>query len=88
MDNKNRKRNKFQKVKLLSPFEIKDKLIHLAKNHKEKCNHMLNAGRGNPNWTAATPREAFFKFGLFAVEETRRIWNDGIWLECQEKKDI
>jgi aspartate 4-decarboxylase len=36
----------------------------------------LNAGRGNPNWIAATPREAFFTFGQFAVEEARRVWNE------------
>ena len=37
---------------------------------------MLNAGRGNPNWTAATPREAFFTLGQFAIEETRSVWKD------------
>ena len=33
---------------------------------------MLNAGRGNPNWIATTPREAFFLLGQFALEECRR----------------
>jgi aspartate 4-decarboxylase len=62
----------------VSPFEFKDRLIHLAKGQREKSAHsLLDAGRGNPNWTAATPREAFFTFGLFAVEETRRVWNEG-----------
>lgn len=61
----------------ISPFELKDKLISLAEGQREKsARSLLNAGRGNPNWTAATPREAFFTFGLFAVEETRRVWND------------
>lgn len=62
----------------VSPFEFKDKLISLARGvAKEKSAHtLLDAGRGNPNWTAATPREAFFTFGQFAVEETRRVWND------------
>lgn len=61
----------------VSPFEFKDRLISLAKGvGKEKSAHtLLDAGRGNPNWTAATPREAFFTFGQFAVEETRRVWN-------------
>lgn len=36
----------------------------------------LNAGRGNPNWTASTPRQAFFTLGQFAVEETKRTYND------------
>lgn len=62
----------------ISPFELKDKLISLAKGQTEKsARFLLNAGRGNPNWTAATPREAFFTFGLFAVEETRRVREDG-----------
>lgn len=33
---------------------------------------MLNAGRGNPNWIAMTPRQGFFQLGLFAVEESQR----------------
>ena len=33
---------------------------------------MLNAGRGNPNWIATTPREAFFLLGQFGLEECRR----------------
>ena len=61
-----------EKVKLLSPFEIKEELIHIAKKSQEKStDQMLNAGRGNPNWTAATPRRAFFTLGQFAVDETQ-----------------
>ena len=62
---------------LLSPFELKDKLISLAKKHGDTSLWaMLNAGRGNPNWIAATPREAFFTLGQFSMEETRRTWKD------------
>lgn len=62
----------------ISPFEFKDKLIKLAKfRAMESGRRVLDAGRGNPNWTAATPREAFFTFGQFAVNETRRTWNEG-----------
>ncbi|WP_097025953.1 aspartate 4-decarboxylase [Clostridium peptidivorans] len=62
----------------ISPFELKNKLVSLAKEQAEKSTRtLLDAGRGNPNWTAATPREAFFTFGLFAVEETRRVWDQG-----------
>ena len=32
----------------------------------------LNAGRGNPNWVATTPREGFFLLGQFAMVESRR----------------
>ncbi|MGL5380428.1 aspartate 4-decarboxylase, partial [Clostridium sp.] len=57
----------------ISPFEFKDKLIALAKLNTGAFNgSILDAGRGNPNWTAATPRQAFFTFGQFAVEETKR----------------
>ncbi len=49
---------------------------------------MLDAGRGNPNWTAATPREAFFTFGQFAVSETRRVWKENDLAGMPEKKGI
>ncbi len=55
----------------LSPFELKDKLISMAQGNREKM--MLNAGRGNPNWVATSPREAFFLFGTFAIEEGHRV---------------
>ena len=54
----------------LSPFELKNKLISMAQTHRERI--MLNAGRGNPNWVAIAPREGFFRFGLFALEESQR----------------
>lgn len=61
----------------ISPFELKDKLINLADESKKSGTHsLLDAGRGNPNWIAASPREAFFTFGQFAVEESRRVWSD------------
>lgn len=57
----------------LSPFELKNKLIEIAKNNQEYM--MLNAGRGNPNWIATLPRQAFFRLGLFALEESQRTFN-------------
>jgi aspartate 4-decarboxylase len=60
----------------ISPFEIRNKLIDLAKGKKRITRTMLDAGRGNPNWIAATPREAFFALGQFAVTESRRVWNE------------
>ena len=44
----------------ISPFELKDKLISLA---KENNKNILDAGRGNPNWTASTPRQASLPLG-------------------------
>lgn len=60
----------------LSPFELKDRLISLALGHSRRsAAQMLNAGRGNPNWIATTPRSAFFLLGQFAIEESKRVWN-------------
>lgn len=62
-------------LKKLSPFELKDKLINLALEYEKKgVDIFLNAGRGNPNWTASAPREAFFTLGHFAVYESKKIW--------------
>lgn len=58
----------------VSPFELKNRLIELADESVRKMAHtMLNAGRGNPNWIATVPREAFFTLGLFGLEECRRV---------------
>ena len=58
----------------LSPFEIKDELIKLAKkNSRTTQSAFLNAGRGNPNWIATTPREGFFLLGQFAITESQRV---------------
>lgn len=88
MDIKNVQREEIEKIYgKISPFEFKNKLINLANGQREKSAHtLLDAGRGNPNWTAAAPRESFFIFGMFAVEETRRVWNDGD-LAGMPKKD-
>ena len=57
----------------LSPFEIKDFLAKAAlKATKSASMAYLNAGRGNPNWIATEPREAFFLLGQFAVLESKR----------------
>jgi aspartate 4-decarboxylase len=56
----------------LSPFEIKDELIKLAKSAAKSQSTFLNAGRGNPNWVATEPREAFFLLGQFALTESKR----------------
>jgi len=58
----------------LSPFEIKDFLAKAAlKTSKAASTAYLNAGRGNPNWIATEPREAFFFLGQFAITESKRV---------------
>jgi len=64
----------------LSPFELKGEFIRLAEHHHDDEQRsrsavlMLNAGRGNPNWIATGPREAFHALGYFALAESRRVW--------------
>ena len=61
----------------LSPFEIKDELIKLAKKTSRTTQSaFLNAGRGNPNWIATTPREGYFLLGQFAITESKRVMED------------
>src|SRR5262245_60299101 len=66
-------------LEALSPFQLKDELIRYAKDQtasKAATHKFLNAGRGNPNWVATTPREAFFLLGQFALAESKRVWNE------------
>ena len=63
-----------QSFETLSPFEIKDELIKLAKKTSRTTQSaFLNAGRGNPNWIATTPREGYFLLGQFAICESKRV---------------
>ena len=64
----------FKKYEKLGPFEIKDFLAKVAsKAAQESSVSYLNAGRGNPNWVATEPREAFFLLGQFAMTESKRV---------------
>ena len=63
-----------QNFAALSPFEIKDELIKLARETSQTSQRaFLDAGRGNPNWVATTPREGFFLLGQFAITESKRV---------------
>ena len=66
-----------RKFETLSPFEIKNELIDRAKKStKTSQSIFLNAGRGNPNWVATTPREGFFLLGQFAITESKRVMDE------------
>jgi aspartate 4-decarboxylase len=66
-----------KKFEALSPFEIKNELINLAKaTSKTAQSAFLDAGRGNPNWVATTPREGFFLLGQFAITESKRTMEE------------
>ncbi len=63
-------------LSVLSPFEVKNKLIELAREEARKTTAIfLNAGRGNPNWVTAEPRHAFFLMGKWAMAESARVWD-------------
>src|SRR5512139_3794119 len=65
---------KLEQYEGLSPFEIKDFLAKAAsKTAATGTVAYLNAGRGNPNWIATEPREAFFLLGQFAITESKRV---------------
>ena len=55
----------------LSPFELKNRLVELAKHRGERL--MLNAGRGNPNWLVLEPRAASMLLGAFALDEAQAV---------------
>ncbi len=59
--------------KTLSPFELKDELIAIAK--KEHKGEILNAGRGNPNFLATKPRKVFNLIGDFAIQEAEYAYS-------------
>ena len=81
--------SKMRELETLSPFELKDKLIQLAaETNQAGARAMLNAGRGNPNWIATTPREAFFTLGRFGIEESKRVWEEPDLGGMPQKKDI
>jgi aspartate 4-decarboxylase len=64
----------YKQYEKLGPFEIKDFLAKIAtKAAQDESLPYLNAGRGNPNWIATEPREAFFLLGQFAVTESKRV---------------
>ncbi|MFD7031073.1 bifunctional aspartate transaminase/aspartate 4-decarboxylase [Streptomyces sp. NPDC059917] len=89
-------REEIQSFAQLSPFELKDKFIEIATAVQEDepgqkgttARAMLNAGRGNPNWIATGPREAFYALGYFALDESRRVWTADNLGGMPEKKGI
>ncbi|MFE0461003.1 bifunctional aspartate transaminase/aspartate 4-decarboxylase [Kitasatospora sp. NPDC058965] len=72
-------RAEIHRLARLSPFELKGEFVRLAQTHQDgqkgrSTAHLLNAGRGNPNWVATGPREAFYALGYFGLAESRRVW--------------
>lgn len=78
---------KFRKYDTISPFELKDELTRIAKD-PASTEIFLNAGRGNPNWIATTPREAYYLFGMFGIAESKRVWDEPDLGGMPEKEGI
>ncbi|MCM1483055.1 MAG: bifunctional aspartate transaminase/aspartate 4-decarboxylase [Muribaculaceae bacterium] len=80
MTNKTAENRDYEKqLSQMSPFEIKNKLIEMAQaDARESTATYLNAGRGNPNWIATYPREAFFLLGKFGIEECRLVADNAV----------
>ena len=67
----------------LSPFEFKSRLLELAADCTT-TDRVLDAGRGNPNWVATTPRAAFFLLGQFALDRVApRAGTSPTWAACR-----
>ncbi|MFJ4191201.1 bifunctional aspartate transaminase/aspartate 4-decarboxylase [Kitasatospora sp. NPDC089509] len=74
-------RAEIRRLARLSPFELKAEFIRLAEAYQRgepgqkgrSTAHLLNAGRGNPNWVCTGPREANLALGHFALTESRRV---------------
>jgi aspartate 4-decarboxylase len=79
-------KNLEKKYEGLSPFGLKNKLIDMANSLREKM--MLNTGRGNPNWVATKPREAFFLFGILPWRKDTRFSVARDWLARQSQKGL
>ncbi|MGO3885136.1 MAG: hypothetical protein ACTJHU_02465 [Mycetocola sp.] len=59
-------RDDIRELEELSPFELKSKLKKIASEHERRTAYLMHdAGVGNPNFTASTPREAFLRMTFF-----------------------
>lgn len=53
----------------------------IARAAQESGHRVIDAGRGQPNWTVTEPRAAFFRLGLFATQEADRSSSTDVWGE-------
>ena len=69
----------------MSPFEVKNLLVKMAKKGDEGTTRTLERRTRHPNWITTLPREAFFLLGAFAMEERRAApWTSrtSTWRAC------
>ena len=53
----------------------------IAAAARKSGHRIIDAGRGQPNWTVTEPRAAFFRLGLFATSEAERTSTTHVWGE-------
>ena len=51
-------------------------IVTRARQREPSPDTMLTEERGNPNWIATEPREAFFLLGKFGLAESRLAWDE------------
>ncbi|MBV9445704.1 MAG: bifunctional aspartate transaminase/aspartate 4-decarboxylase [Streptosporangiaceae bacterium] len=51
-------------------------IVTRARKREPSPETMLTADRGNPDWIATEPREAFFLLGKFGLAESRLVWDE------------
>ncbi|HEX6519755.1 MAG TPA: aspartate 4-decarboxylase [Streptosporangiaceae bacterium] len=51
-------------------------IVTRARQREPSPDTMPTADRGNPNWIATEPREAFFLLGKFGLAESRLAWDE------------
>jgi len=61
-----------------SAFALQARIAAAA---RESGHRVIDAGRGQPNWTVTEPRAAFFRLGLFATQEADRYSTTDVWGE-------
>jgi aspartate 4-decarboxylase len=60
----------------------------IAAAARKSGHRIIDAGRGQPNWTVTEPRAAFFRLGLFATSEAERTSTTHVWGEMPPAASI
>ncbi|HEU5000782.1 MAG TPA: bifunctional aspartate transaminase/aspartate 4-decarboxylase [Lapillicoccus sp.] len=60
----------------------------IASAARESGHPVIDAGRGQPNWTVTEPRAAFFRLGLFATQESAQHSTTDVWGEMPPVEGI
>jgi aspartate 4-decarboxylase len=64
---------------LTAPTSTPEMGALVASTARASGHRVLDAGRGQPNWSATVPRAAFFRLGAFAVADAAAHSDSGHW---------